>query len=98
MIERALEQPGHGGKAYVRVRADIYAFARRHDGGSEMIEEDEGPDIAAGVERQQAAHGKTAYVALTRLYDQVDSHATLFTQLRLQVSMDEPAGNGKLRA
>jgi hypothetical protein len=44
MIDRPGEQIGDGGEIDVRVRADVYAFARRQMRRPHLIEEDERTD------------------------------------------------------
>lgn len=100
MIERTLEQPRHGGEPDMRVGAHVESLARRKNRRSQMVEEHEWPDIPARMERQHAADGKAAEVALARIDDQGDSfgHVAISPGTELQVSMDEAANKGKLAA
>ncbi len=47
VVQRAVEQPGDGGEADMRVRAHVHALAGRQFGRAQMVEEHEGADIAA---------------------------------------------------
>ncbi len=47
VIDRAVEQIGHGGEVDVRVRPHVHAFPGREPGGAELVDEDEWPDHRA---------------------------------------------------
>ncbi len=66
MKDLALEEIGERGEADVRVRAHVDALARRKVGRPHGVEEDEGAHFPPLGDRQDAAHGKTAQVALAR--------------------------------
>ena len=96
MIQRAIEQPGHGREADMRMRAHIDALAGRHHGRSQMVEEHERPDIPALWKGQDPPHAEPAQVANSRLDQEFHSIGHRFPFVRLQKSMDDVSEVGKL--
>ena len=62
VVDRAFEQPGHGGEVDVRVRAHVHALARGEARGAELVDEDERPDHRPRPRRQRAAHLEVAEI------------------------------------
>ena len=66
MQDLALEHPGKGLQADVRVRANVHAVAWREMGRPGMIKKTPGADGAPMTRRQNAANGNTANLGRPR--------------------------------
>jgi len=83
----ALEGPGDGRQADVRVRPHVHALPRPEVDRPEMVEEHEGADHPALGRRQQATHrDSAAQVAPARADHELDRGFGRATALRIQVS------------
>jgi len=62
VIDCALEQPGHGGKADMGMRTDIHRLADIELGRAELVDEDERPDHGPLLGREHSADLEVAEV------------------------------------
>ena len=72
MHDFTLEQVSYRGKADVRVRTYVNAFARRKFGWTHVIEKDKRADHTSLYRREYAAHAETAEIPGSGLDDHFD--------------------------